>query len=380
MNDKMKHLGNWGSAVLWAWLLLACWSCLSFPDFFISNTALSVFLILVIQILLFSDIKKMILLRDKEWNYVCIILMVTIICLFLADSKPGAFFTICNLVLLLYMSDRWEWEFGPQCIMMCACVLAYLQWLFWPFLTTEQRNPNMAGTVIAFLTFVLLTFLERWVQNEMARNVLEIALLIVSAGQLLLYHGRGMALALLFFTVMKYFVPSAWWEKEKLYKLAFGILTVGSVIFTILYVAAWKVIDPDRVIRIFGKRLFSGRESIWLEFLERFIKHPLWGTGTNFTIKSWVDFNVHNAMLDIFVIHGVIVFALVVAYIWWKMEKLYRIHPRNHLFITAIAGVMAVFWESVTDMDLLWTPELMIWSLMLMVLNSDPDKIQEKIE
>lgn len=89
---------------------------------------------------------------------------------------------------------------------------------------------------------------------------------------------------------------------------------------------------------------------------------------------------MHNAMLDIFVIHGAIVFALVVAYIWWKMKKIYHAHPKNPLFITAMSGVMAVFWESVTDMDLLWTPEFMIWSLMLMILASDPDKIQEKVE
>jgi len=238
----------------------------------------------------------------------------------------------------------------------------------------------MAGTVIVFLTFTLFAFVERWIQKKWLRILIQVSLLLVAFHQLWIYRGRGTAAALLFFCIMKYLVPAVAWQKEKYYRLAFGILSIGSVLFAILYTAAWQIFDPEKVLRIFGKRLFSGRESIWLEFLQHFIKQPFWGAGTNFTIHSFSEFNVHNAMLDILVIHGVIVFAMVLAYIWWKMKRIYHAHPKNLLFITAMAGVMAVFWESVTDMDLLWTPEFMIWSLMLMILNSDPDKIQEREE
>lgn len=379
--EKCRQIGTWVVSGLWIWALLSYWSCLPIPKFPISNLEVSFFLILGIQILLCCDLKEMLLFRNREWNYVVAILVVTVICLFLAASRPGAFFTVCNFCLLLYLCNRWDWKVGSQCLVICGCLGVYAQWLFWPLLTEADRNPNMAGTVIVFLTFTMFVFAERWVVKRKWRRVLlQVILLLVAVGQLWIYHGRGTAVALLFFCIMRYLIPAVWWQKEKLYRLAFGILTIGSVMFAILYTAAWQLFDPEKVLRIFGKRLFSGREAIWLEFLQHFIKQPLWGSGTNFTIQSFSEFNVHNAMLDIFVIHGAIVFALVVAYIWWKMKKIYHAHPKNPLFITAMSGVMAVFWESVTDMDLLWTPEFMIWSLMLMILASDPDKIQEKVE
>lgn len=377
---KIRHAGNWIVSALWIWVLLSFWSCVPLIKFPISNFEVSFFLILGIQILLCCNVKEMLLLRDREWNYVIAILVLTVICLFFADSRSGAFFTVCNFCLLLYVSERWDWKLGPQCLALCGCLGVYFQWLFWPFLTTTKRNPNTAGTVIVFLTFTMFVFIERWIQKKWLRVFLQVILLLVAFYQLWIYHGRSTAGALLFFCIMKYLMPVVSWQKEKYYRFAFGILTIGSILFAILYTAAWQIFDPEREVHIFGKRLFSGREAIWLEVLQHFAKQPLWGAGTNYTIQSFYEVNVHNAMLDILVIHGVIVFVLVIAYIWWKMKRIYHKHPKNALFITAMSGVMAIFWESVTDMDLLWTPEFMIWSLMLMILNSDPDKIQEREE
>lgn len=377
---KCRQIGTWIVSVLWIWVLLSYWSCLPFPKFPISNLEVSFFLILGLQIGLCCDVKEMLLFRNREWNYVVVILVVTVICLFLAGSRPGAFFTVGNFCLLLYVSDRWNWKLGVQYLGICGVFGVYFQWLLWPLLTTAERNFNVAGTVIVFMTFVFMTFLERWKRSKGICLLIQCILLIIAIRQLSVYRGRGAASALLFFVIVRYLICDKWWKQEKIYRIMFDVLTIGSVIFAIFYTLAGQILDPDKVMRFMGKRLFSGRDMIWLEFLQHFVKQPLWGTGTNFTIQSFSEFNVHNAMLDILVIHGMVVFVLVVAYIWWKMRKIYKIHPKNPLFITAMSGVMAVFWESVTDMDLLWTPELMIWSLMLMVLNSDPEKIQEKKE
>lgn len=253
--EKCRQIGTWVVSGLWIWALLSYWSCLPIPKFPISNLEVSFFLILGIQILLCCDLKEMLLFRNREWNYVVAILVVTVICLFLAASRPGAFFTVCNFCLLLYLCNRWDWKVGSQCLVICGCLGVYAQWLFWPLLTEADRNPNMAGTVIVFLTFTMFVFAERWVVKRKWRRVLlQVILLLVAVGQLWIYHGRGTAVALLFFCIMRYLIPAVWWQKEKLYRLAFGILTIGSVMFAILYTAAWQLFDPEKSAAYFWKK------------------------------------------------------------------------------------------------------------------------------
>jgi hypothetical protein len=123
----------------------------------------------------------------------------------------------------------------------------------------------------------------------------------------------------------------------------------------------------------FYKNIFSGREAIWLEFWNYFRSKPLTGIGTNVTITSFFEFNVHNAMYNILVIHGLTVFALTVFLMFRRLFALRDGIASRKVALCALTAVFAVFFESFFDVDLIWTNYTVNLLLLLLLANSRID-------
>ena len=92
------------------------------------------------------------------------------------------------------------------------------------------------------------------------------------------------------------------------------------------------------------------------------IERPLTGIGSGYELKSFFEYNMHNAMYDILVVHGVIVFAISAYIIISRLIQMRdRVMDSVYTHIAASA-VFAIFFESFIDMDLMWadyTPVLL---------------------
>lgn len=370
--NKKTIILNWVTAILWAWFLLSTWTNLPIPHFIIPNDALAAFFILVLQILAHCDLKKILILKDREMNYICIIGIATIICLILSKSHFGALFTIINLCLLWYLSDKWTWDKKQVIFLGLFYLYLYISWIIKPmqFNPNMISNPNTTGTITVFCMLTLITCIRYLFPNKKWSVILELLLICFAIQKLLIFRGRGSFAALIFYIILRLLMYTKFWRKEKIYKTMCYALTLGSLIFVLIYTSIWKFTGVNFVIPFWNKTIFSGREKIWYEIWTYFKHQPFIGIGSNVTLHSWFEYNVHNAIYNILVTHGIIVFILVMVYMIKKMTALYSKYKQSVIFIPALSGILAIYLESFIDMDLLWFPQFLVWIFMLVLLAS----------
>ena len=148
--------------------------------------------------------------------------------------------------------------------------------------------------------------------------------------------------------------------------------TLGSLVFVAFYI--WLgTRGVNFRMPFFYKNIFSGREAIWLEFWNLFIKKPFTGIGTNVTITSFFEFNVHNAMYNILVIHGLIVFALTLFLMYRSWHRVKTDMSIRRVSRCALTAVFAVCIESFFDVDLIWANYTLNVFFLLLIMNSRID-------
>ena len=167
------------------------------------------------------------------------------------------------------------------------------------------------------------------------------------------------------FLLLRYIVPKKLWAKKAFYNAVCIFATLGSLVFVAVYIVVGTSGVNFRM-PFFYKNIFSGREAIWLEFWNLFIKKPLTGIGTNVTITSFFEYNVHNAMYNILVIHGVIVFALVLFLLYRNWNGCRNSVCLPGACACAFIALLAVCIESFFDVDLIWT-DYSVNALLLML-------------
>lgn len=286
--------------------------------------------------------------------------------MFLSHSNWGVFFNICNLSLLLFLSTRWKWNKGQLLLLLSAFILVFLKWRFAP----PNTNANIICSITLFSLFFILLAIEYLLKQLKCLNLLNIILLAVTLPLLIEYQGRGALIAFFCYLTLRYLVPKSWWNNRLFYKLLCLCSTIGSIIFVGVYTYIWIITDSDWFFPILGKKIFSGREIIWYELWTLFCQRPLTGTGSNIVLKTFEEVNVHNTMYNILVMHGVIVFTLFVLFMLYKLLELYDSYRYHPLFITAMSVFFASWIQGYLESNLVWGPQLIIWSALLIPLNS----------
>ena len=106
---------------------------------------------------------------------------------------------------------------------------------------------------------------------------------------------------------------------------------------------------------------------------------PLTGIGTNVTITSFFEFNVHNAMYNILVIHGVVVFGCTLFLMYRRLFANRKGISSRPVALCAMAAVFAVCIESFFDVDLIWANYSLNIMFLLLTMNS-ADKVANEYE
>ena len=330
-----------------------------------------VFVILaVISIVNINPIKK-IKEKDKDLIAVIALAVITFINIIIVDSGYGCFFVVTNFALICYLSShipfhRWQLYLfgGLYTLMIIYWFFGVYTWMFADY-TSFAMNTNTAATFTVFsMMYVFVFFEELYRRNRLAGLLITIAL--VKCLQISLYHrSRGAFIMLGAFFVLKFIVPKKLWAKKAFYNAVCIFATLGSLVFVAFYILLGTSGVNFRM-PFFYKNIFSGREAIWLEFWNLFRKSPLTGIGTNVTITSFFEYNVHNAMYNILVIHGVIVFALVLFLLYRNWNGCRKNVSVPGAAACAFIALMAVCIESFFDVDLIWT-DYSVNALLLML-------------
>ncbi len=333
-----------------------------------------VFLCLGLLTLNNVDILSLLKKRDRDFIILIVLMTVTLVNLFIVGSGLGAFFVAADFILIFFLSGHIYFP-KRSVIIISALYTALLLWWFfiaYPRLFDDYAyygyNTNTAATftIYTLLCSFLLTVVLSGKEKTRELSGLLMTILMVKGMQLALWHrARGAFIMLVVFMVLWFLVPKKWWDIKVFYYGIWVLATFGSLLFVAMYVIVGATGVNFRL-PFFYKEIFSGRDKIWYEFFTLFIKRPLTGIGTNVTIESFFEFNVHNAMYNFLVIDGIIVFAGIIYFIFRFAKRAYGNASSGKLSFCSLIIILAVFFESYFDVDLIWAD----YSLNLLFLTS----------
>lgn len=315
--------------------------------------------------------------KDKEFFIFVVLLALIGINLLIVKSGFGAYFTAANFVMVFYLSDKICLSKKQVNAISLIYLIMLLIWLvplypsyFGSYDASFALNTNGAATFTTYTALCALIFLQIHFENH-AWIEIPIVLLFVRVIRLSLWHrARGSFIILTLFILFFYILKGSFIKSKKVFNAILCLATFGSLLFVLLYTLLGKT-GFNMFIPIFYKNIFSGRENIWYEFFSYFIKKPLTGIGTNLTIESFVEFNVHNAMFDILAIHGIIVFLVTMYFVFKRLNFFREKASESKILMMAMCIIVSVFFESYIDVDLIWADYGINLLFLLSVLNSE---------
>lgn len=315
--------------------------------------------------------------KDKEFFIIIGLLILIGLNLFIVKSGYGAYFTAANFALIFYASDKIILSKKQVIFITGMYVAMLLYWLvivypdyFGSYTASFALNTNGAATFSTYTALIALIFLMFFYKNN---NFVEIpiVLLFVRIIRLALWHrARGAFIILTCFIFFFYILKGHFLKTKKRYNVVLTLMSVGSLLFVAIYTILGKT-GFNVFLPVFYKNIFSGRESIWYEFFTYFKQKPLTGIGTNLTIESFFEFNVHNAMYDILVIHGVVVFILTLYFIFKRLNAIREKAKDNTVVRVALCVLISVFFESFIDVDLIWADYSINLIVLLAIMNAN---------
>lgn len=248
----------------------------------------------------------------------------------LVRSRVGAFFTIADFLLMLYLANKVQFNKIQLGVITLTC---FLIWFYWQFINKDvyassRFNSNtppifMFSFFCIFISYFLCHMPKTLQIPKWSYYFIILIFIFLLAKRALDFRCRGVLLALTAWAFTYFFLP----KKKQTIFLVIGF----SLLFPIVYVLLWISGSMDGV-TFLGKRLASGRDFIWYEFFKAFIHHPITGIGSNFD-KMLPNLSlpariVHHALLHLLYIHGIPVFLIV----------LYLLYKRIGEIVTSIPG------------------------------------------
>ncbi|MBQ9605650.1 MAG: hypothetical protein IJV16_00535 [Lachnospiraceae bacterium] len=318
------------------------------------------------------DWKERLKQRDTVLIAVAAALLIATINLFFIGSNKGCILIIADFLLLLYISPYMKLSSLQYKAFALFFLFMYGVWFVHDM--EFSYNTNTGATYTVFTLFAALIVLRYFsLQSEIMGYFIVLALL--RTGTLVLWHlARGAFSALFFFIcfflLFLLFDPGRY---KRCYAFISCFAVFGSLLFVWAYVALSKTGYNARM-PLFYKNVFSGREEIWTEVWNMLKVRPLLGIGSGYELSSFFEYNMHNAMYDILIVHGFIVFAIAAFVIIARF-----INMRNHIKAspyTLIAGsaMFAIFFESFIDMDLMWADYTPVLLFLLLTLYGGADR------
>lgn len=203
--------------------------------------------------------------------------------------------------------------------------LLILQLFLLQYVDLSSYNTNTQGLIYLFIgVFITLLFPK----SKKKMFLFGLAIFAFIEWKIYLTDTRTCFIAYFLFFIGCYFPFNL--LRSKLFLISvLLVLTLGSLVYARTYVYLWEenLVDTEVVASTAeetGKDLFSGRQKIWQECFELLEKHPLTGTGSKIKLQSFHVVNLHNSMLNVFVIYGGIIGLL---FVYLVVRSAYELHP-----------------------------------------------------
>ena len=332
---------------------------------------------LIAALFCYVDVMEMI--KDPAFLLMAGADAVALINLFIIGSGKGAFLTAADFLLILYLANKIRLPRKWAIISACYIGFFFLYWTVDVKGYFKGYNTNYGGLVLIsgfFFAIYILEYLRYYLYEvkgkEKAKWLILVTLFFFAWGYNIIawYRSRCALLGLVTFALL-ILIPVKVWKNKAFYLLVTLATTAGSVLFSLLYVWLGYMKDTFRI-RIFYKDIISGREEIWSELWNAFIKQPVTGIGSSYEIQlDWLNglFEVHNGLLDILIVHGIAVFVVTVVLLIKRFLDLHEASCSSHLNKCAMAGVFAMMLPAFMENYIIVPPFSLILLILICLVN-----------
>ncbi len=295
--------------------------------------------------------------------------------LFIIDSNKGCILVLADFLLMLYTAPHVRLTKPQYRTLAVFFLVMYGIWFVHDMEFSYNTNTGATYTVFTmFAAFIIIAYLAK--RKEIFGYL--VVLVLLRTGTLVMWHLARGAFSALFFFICFYFFFMLW--RPEIHKKTFAFISAFAVFGSLLFVWAYVALSKtgyNAQMPIFYKDIFSGREDIWTEVWNMLIEQPLLGIGSGYELKSFFEYNMHNAMYDILIVHGVIVFIISAYLIIRRLTGMrMRVMKSTYTHIAASA-VFAIFFESFIDMDLMWADYAPVLIFLLVTVYSGASAIEE---
>ena len=295
--------------------------------------------------------------------------------LFIIDSNKGCILVLADFLLMLYTAPHVRLTKPQYRTLAVFFLVMYGIWFVHDMEFSYNTNTGATYTVFTmFAAFIIIAYLAK--RKEIYGYL--VVLVLLRTGTLVMWHLARGAFSALFFFIFFYFFFMLW--RPEIHKKTFAFISAFAVFGSLLFVWAYVALSKtgyNAQMPIFYKDIFSGREDIWTEVWNMLIEQPLLGIGSGYELKSFFEYNMHNAMYDILIVHGVIVFIISAYLIIRRLTGMrMRVMKSTYTHIAASA-VFAIFFESFIDMDLMWADYAPVLIFLLVTVYSGASAIEE---
>lgn len=384
--EKRKMVGNISLFVAILFLTTACFHLYSWYSVMAPFGTLIAALFLIVTFFCYVDIKDA--LKDKFFYLMAAADILALVHLLILKSNLGAILTVADFLLILYLADKVR--FSKLEIIISAFYIGFF-FLYW---TVDVKgyfkgyNTNYGGLVL-ISGFVFLIYAYEYMMQNKAKSLHKALIIFLRVFELFLfalafniiawYRSRCALMGLLTFVIL-FVIPKKAWKSKAFYTVVSLLGTVGSVLFSLVYVWLGKMKDVF-TLRLFYKDIISGREEIWEELWEAYIKKPITGIGSSYEIKvEWMNgmFEVHSGLLDILIVHGIVVFLITIILLLKNLFALRESVSEDHLCKVAMGGIFGMLVTAFLENYIIVAPFSIMLLFLFVYINSNRDsKIEE---
>ena len=360
----------------------------TFPGFYhvteIYNTSI---VFAALALLFFNNVNLIKALKtgDRMLWVMGVTLAIALLNLFIIGSNKGCFLIIADFLLIWYLAPHIKFTELQKKVSAVFFLMMFISWFLYDRAFSYNSNTGATVTVFTFFgAMILLTFLTS--RKEIYGFFIVIS--VIRVVTLVLWHlARGAFLALFLFLFF-FYVGMRFIAKRK---WAYTSLVLFSTLGSLLFVAVYVVLGGtgfNMKLPFFYKNIFSGREQIWYEVWEILRTQIFFGIGSGRKLRSFFEYNIHNAMYDILAVYGLTVFVGSMILIWSRLKDMRSVLQKGaNEKICAASALFAIFIESFIDMDLMWADYAPLLLFLLCVIfngemiagNGVKNKLPEKM-
>lgn len=352
LKDREKRIKAANIAVVASFVIqtILLWNEYEWYEFFAPYGTVFLFLFLVGAAVAYTEDG----IKDKGLWIVAAVAVVALINILIVHSGKGAWFTAVDVALAIYLADKVRFSGILSWFCLCYTGFYFFYWTFDVKGYFKGYNTNYGGLVLITGFVFAITLLIGARQRLIASGNIGYRFLtffipfMFAWGYNIIawYRARCALLGLVTFTLLL-LIPAKVWKNRVCYTILTVGATVGAIIVSLVYVWLGRYASAFDV-RIFYKDIISGRDAIWADLWSAFLKSPITGIGSSYKLKAeWMGgmFEVHNGLLDILIVHGVIVFVCICGMLIHRLLGLAR-YADNIVARSAVAAVFAILAAS----------------------------------